>query len=122
MIRLEKFDQSDILKDLRSYEKYIEFWKNVKTSENKKPDIFFTSWLTGPCAIELKREGGKVKGGQLTQLKKLHSNGLRSFAVIGKKGYIKLKRKLRINEQNLKEAHERNMMIVGVWDERYYFK
>ena len=123
MPKLEKDIQSRILKDLGSYPKYIEFWKNVKTSENKNPDIFFTSWLTGPCCIELKKEGERVKGGQLFKLKKLHSNGLRSFAVIGLNGYLKLKKHLKINEANLKEEHDRCMKLYGEWtEEKYLFE
>ena len=118
MGKLESEHQKVIMKDLRSYQKFITCWKHIVTSENKIPDIFFTSCYTGPCLIELKKDDGEPCGGQIYKIKKLNKTGIKAFVVKGVDGYIKLKKHLNINLENLKSAHVDDDIDIN----KYYFK
>lgn len=122
-VRLERFDQTDILNDLRAFGKYVTVWKNMVTSENNIPDIVFTSCLTGPVVVELKKSDEDVKGGQMTKLIKLNSTGMDAYAVSGKKGYLKLRKHLNMTMEILAAAHESyNKRYGGNWEDEITFK
>ena len=71
--------QDKILKDLRSYGKYIVCTKIIKTSDNGFPDIFFSIFFTGAVFIETKRERGEAAKIQQFRIKKLNESGCKAF-------------------------------------------
>ena len=71
--------QDKILKDLRSYGKFIVCTKIMKTSDNGFPDIFFSTILTSAVLIETKRENGEAAKLQELRIKQLNERGSRAF-------------------------------------------
>ena len=103
--KLESSLQTKILKDLRSYGKYIEAFKIQKASDNGVPDIFFTSKLTGAVLVELKQEGKKPRKLQESKINKLNSCGSKAFSCDSWSKWVKLKSELEINLESIITIH-----------------
>lgn len=126
-VKLERFEQKHIMDDLRSFQKYVTTWKNMRTSENNIADIIVSSCLTGPFAIELKKSDEDLRGGQFKKMRKLNKTGFPSYGVSGRNGYIKLKKHLGLTLENLRRAHELNEINIrdesGVeWENEFIYK
>jgi len=86
--------QDKILKDLRSYGKFIVCTKVMKASDNGFPDIFFSTALTGAVLIETKREDGEAAKIQELRIKQLNERGSRAFVCNTWEGWIAIKQSL----------------------------
>jgi hypothetical protein len=71
--------QDKLLKDLRSYGKYIVCTKVERTSDNATPDIYFTTSITGSVWVETKRELGEAEVLQEVRIRKLNRCGTKAF-------------------------------------------
>jgi hypothetical protein len=77
---IEKKIQDIILKDLRSYGKYCECFKIIKSSDSGELDIFFTTKITGAVFIEVKKPGEVPSKLQEYKIKKLNDCGSKAFS------------------------------------------
>ena len=110
----EKKNQTKILKDLRSYGKYCESFKIIKTSDNGEPDIFFSFALTGAILIEAKRLTGAPRKLQEKKIKKLNICGTRTFVCHSWEEWYSIKKSLGLLDmEKIKEAHERNKKLLS---------
>src|SRR5271157_2939567 len=71
--------QSKILTDLRSLGKYCVCFKIIKASDNGVPDIFFSTKLTGPILLEIKKKTGVLRKNQIIMNNKLNLCGIKSL-------------------------------------------
>jgi len=116
----EKGLQTKILKDLRSLGKYCVAFKIMKTSDNKIPDIFFSTALTGGIFIETKKPKGPIAKGQTTMIHKLSVCGCQSFPCYNWEEWWDIKKSLGLldgeyllDRESLIEAHERNKKMLS---------
>jgi hypothetical protein len=92
--------KSKILKDLRSYKQMVCF-KIMKCSDNKIPDIFFTSVLTGPCFLEIKKPGEKPDKGQLHMIGRLNICGAKALWTDNWPHWVSVKKILNLSHETL---------------------
>jgi len=88
--------QDKILKDLRSYGKYMVCTKVIKNSDNGFPDIYFTCCITGSVWIETKRLEGEAAELQLFRIDKLNKCGSKAFLCNSWVRWQEIKKKLAI--------------------------
>jgi len=86
--------QSKILNDLRSFGKYCECFKIMKTSDNGEPDVFFTTKITGAVLIEIKRPDGSTQKIQSAKIKKLNECGTQAYICYSWENWASLKNDL----------------------------
>lgn len=86
--------QEKILKDLRSYGKYIVAFKLQRSSDNGVPDIFFTTRFTGPVFIEVKREGESPSELQDFIIRKINLCGSKAFVCDTWNEWVNIKKHL----------------------------
>lgn len=103
---LEKVLQVKILKDLKSLGRYCTYYKNIKTSENGIPDVYFTTCLTRSVFVELKRKGEEAKRLQVHKIRKLNECGTRAFVCNSWEEWVKIKRKLEMAKWRIALAHD----------------
>jgi len=114
MAKNEKKVQTRILNDLRSFGKYCEVFKIMKTSDAGEPDIFFTTRLTGAVFIETKRHKGKLQKIQKEKIAKLNSCGVKAFVCRSISGtewplteqWLEIKKALNLTKDNVIRAHD----------------
>jgi hypothetical protein len=92
--------QTKILKDLRSYKHMICF-KIMKCSDNGIPDIFFTSKITGPCFLEVKKFGEIPDPIQFLILGKLNFFGVHAYWCYCWEDWVKIKRVINLSHDTL---------------------
>jgi len=110
----EKSLQTKILNDLRSFGKYCEVFKIIKTSDNGIPDIFFSTALTGGIFIETKRPKGNIKKLQEVKLRKLSACGSWSYPCYDWEEWWQLKKILGLlNMDEIIEAHMKQKKLLS---------
>ena len=75
----EKNIQDHILKDLRSYGRYCECFKIIKSSDSGEMDIFFTTKITGAVFLEVKKPGERPSKLQEYKIQKMNDCGTKAF-------------------------------------------
>jgi len=107
----ESKNQTKVLNDLRSFGKYCECFKIIKTSDNGEPDIFFTMALTGPVLVEMKRLAGGPEKLQSIKIQKLRECGAKVFVCHSWEEWVEIKRILRITRPNVETAHNARALL-----------
>lgn len=105
MAKNEKKVQNVVLSDLRSFQKYCEVFKLIKTSDNGEPDIFFTTCLTGAVFVETKRLNGAARKLQIVKIEKLNRCGVRAFVCHSIEEWLTIKQELGITTANVTRSH-----------------
>jgi len=75
----EKNIQDHILKDLRSYGRFCECFKIIKSSDSGEMDIFFTTKITGAVMLEVKKPGERPRKLQEYKISKINECGTKAF-------------------------------------------
>lgn len=79
--KIEQNLQTKILKDLNSLGKCCVAFDVMKCSEGGVPDVFFTTVVTGPVLVEVKKPGGVLSRKQEDMIANLNDCGCKSFVV-----------------------------------------
>ena len=102
--------QTKVLKDLRSFGKYCECFKIIKTSDNGEPDIFFTTALTGSILLEMKKLKGNPEELQKVKIKKINECGTRAFVCHSWEEWISIKLGiLLMTFPNVRDTHNKSL-------------
>ena len=101
MARLEGNLQDKVLRDLRSYGKYISVFKIVRTSDNGIPDVYFTTALTGSVFVELKKPGAKPREDQVHKINELNRCGARAYACDSWTRWVEIKHEINLTKESV---------------------
>jgi hypothetical protein len=101
-VKNESSLQRKILLDLRSYGKYVEVFKIMKSSDNGIPDLLFTSVMTGPILLETKRDGETPRKLQQFHIDKINQCGCKAYYVDSWAEWVILKKVIGLSKSAIK--------------------
>lgn len=110
----EKKLQNSILADLRSFGKYCDCFKIIRTSDNGVMDIFFTTALTGGVLVELKKEKGKARALQKSKIESFTNNGTPSYLCHTWDEWIGIKSKLDLTFENVSNFYHKFVIVDSI--------
>ena len=96
MGKVEQTLQTKILLDLNSMGKHCVAFDVMKCSEDGVPDVFFTTAVTGPVFVEVKKPDGVWSTKQKDMHKNLNDCGCKSFVVWSWSEWVAVKREINL--------------------------
>jgi hypothetical protein len=110
---LESTYQAKVLRDLDSYQKYMESFKVESSSDNGFPDLFFTTTLTGAVFVEKKKKGEKARKLQKHKIDRLNKCGVKAFVSDSWEEWVVIKKSLGMTKEAVREHYNKTHGVIS---------